>query len=83
MEHITLYREPGRYAGWPANYGIWAWGDEIVVGFAAGYHDPDGGFHARPQPAVRRDAGAQPGRRPDMGRGADPVPHARRPRPLG
>ena len=47
MEHITLYREPGRYAGWPANYGIWAWGDEIVVGFTAGYHDPAGGFHAR------------------------------------
>ena len=47
MEHVTIYREPGRYAGWPANYGIWAWGDEIVVGFTAGYHDPAGGFHAR------------------------------------
>lgn len=47
MEHITLYREPGRYAGWPANYGIWAWGDEVVVGFTAGYHDSAGGFHAR------------------------------------
>jgi hypothetical protein len=47
MEHITIYREPGRYAGWPANYGIWAWGDEIVVGFTVGYHDPAGGFHAR------------------------------------
>ena len=47
MEHITIYREPGRYAGWPANYGIWSWGDEIVVGFTAGYHDPAGGFHAR------------------------------------
>ncbi len=38
MEHITIYREPGRFAGWPANYGIWSWGDEIVVGFTAGYH---------------------------------------------
>ncbi|MBM4459045.1 MAG: exo-alpha-sialidase [Chloroflexi bacterium] len=47
MEHITVYREPGRYAGWPANYGVWAWGDEIVVGFTVGYHDPAGGFHAR------------------------------------
>ncbi len=47
MRHLTLYREPGRYAGWPANYGIWAWGDEIVVGFTAGTHDPAGGFHAR------------------------------------
>ena len=47
MEHITIYRETGRYAGWPANYGIWSWGDEIVVGFTLGYHDPNAGFHTR------------------------------------
>lgn len=47
MQHITIYREPGRFAGWPANYGIWHWGNEIVVGFTAGYTDPAGGFHAR------------------------------------
>lgn len=47
MEQITIYREAGRFAGWPANYGIWHWGDEIVVGFTAGYTDPTGGFHAR------------------------------------
>ena len=45
--HVTIYKERGRYAGWPANYGIWGWGDEIVVGFTLGYHDPDGGFHTR------------------------------------
>ena len=45
MQHTTVYRDPGRYAGWPANYGIWSWGDEIVVGFALGYPDPQGGFH--------------------------------------
>ncbi len=47
MQHVTIYREEGRYAGWPANYGIWSWGDEIVVGFTLGYHDPEGGFHTR------------------------------------
>ena len=47
MQHITIYHEPGRYAGWPANYGIWSWGDEIVVGFTLGYHDAAGGFHTR------------------------------------
>jgi hypothetical protein len=47
MQHVTIYREPGRYAGWPANYGIWSWGDEIVVGFTLGYADEKGGFHAR------------------------------------
>ena len=46
-QHVTIYREPGRYAGWPANYGIWSWGDEIVVGFTVGYHDLQGGFHTR------------------------------------
>ena len=46
-QHVTVYREPGRFAGWPANYGIWSWGDEIVVGFALGYLKPDSGFHAR------------------------------------
>jgi len=50
MQHVTIYRKEGRYAGWPANYGIWtlpSWGDEIVVGFTVGYHETEGGFHAR------------------------------------
>ena len=47
MRHITIYREEGRYAGWPANYGIWSWGDEIVVGFTLGHYDAGGGFHRR------------------------------------
>jgi hypothetical protein len=47
MEQVTIYREPGRYAGWPANYGIWGWGNEIVLGFTLGYVSPAGGYHAR------------------------------------
>ena len=35
-EHVTVWREAGRYGGWPANHGIWNWGDEILVGFTAG-----------------------------------------------
>ena len=31
--NVTVYSEPGRYGGWPANHGIWSWGNEIVVGF--------------------------------------------------
>ena len=30
---IVLSQEAGRFGGWPANHGIWSWGDEIVVGF--------------------------------------------------
>jgi hypothetical protein len=31
IEHVTVYRRPGRFAGWPANYGMWSWGREMVV----------------------------------------------------
>lgn len=41
MKHVEIYRRPGRYAGWPANYGLWSWGDDIVVGFTAGYMKAD------------------------------------------
>ena len=41
-EHIKVYHEKGRFGGWPANHGIWSWGDEILVGFSAGYHKDRG-----------------------------------------
>lgn len=34
-ENFTVYREPGRYGGWPANHGFWQWGDELVAGFTS------------------------------------------------
>lgn len=37
-KHIIVYREAGRFGGWPANHGIWIWGQEIVVGFSRGYY---------------------------------------------
>jgi hypothetical protein len=46
-EHVTVYRQAGKFAGWPANYGMWAWEDEIVVGFTQCIHQTDAGFHAR------------------------------------
>jgi hypothetical protein len=33
-----VYHKRGRFGGWPANHGIWSWGDEILVGFSAGTH---------------------------------------------
>ena len=38
VKHVTVYHEPGRFGGWPANHGIWNWGDEILTGFSRGYH---------------------------------------------
>ncbi len=57
-EHFVVYREAGKFAGWPANYGMWAWGDEIVVGFTQCTHLSDAGFHARTRdlPAIPMQA---------------------------
>ncbi len=32
-ENVVIFNEPGRYGGWPANHGLWQWGDELVAGF--------------------------------------------------
>ena len=46
-QHVNVYAEPSRFGGWPANFGIWSWGNEILVGFAAGHSKDNGpGFHA-------------------------------------
>ena len=37
-KHVKIYYEPGRFGGWPATHGIWAWGNEILVGFSRGYY---------------------------------------------
>ena len=38
IKHVEIYREEGRYGGWPANHGIWSWSNEIVVGFSNAYY---------------------------------------------
>jgi hypothetical protein len=45
LRHVVVYAEPGRFAGWPANHGIWSWGDEILVGFSRGDYLDRGPFH--------------------------------------
>lgn len=37
-EHVEVFYKEGRFGGWPANNGIWHWDNEILVGFARGYH---------------------------------------------
>ena len=58
ITHSLVFRDPAYYAGWPANYGIWGWGDEIVTGFFRGIPDPEGDFHkrARNRPVVPMQA---------------------------
>src|SRR5437660_148458 len=45
IEHGIVYREDGRFAGWPANHGIWSWGDEVLVGFSRGSYKDRGPYH--------------------------------------
>lgn len=45
VRHVVVYREEGRFAGWPANHGIWSWGDEVLVGFSRGTYRDRGPFH--------------------------------------
>ncbi len=46
-DHRMVSHTPGRYAGWPANYGIWSWGTEVVVGFIQGSTDTSVSGHKR------------------------------------
>ncbi len=43
--HLKVYFEEGMFGGWPANHGIWSWGDEILVGFGMGYYKDQGLSH--------------------------------------
>ena len=45
IRHVVVYGEKGRFAGWPANHGMWSWGDEILVGFSRGYYKDRGPYH--------------------------------------
>lgn len=47
LQRSIVYDEPGRFAGWPANYGLWAFGDEVVLIFLLGHTGPLRGVHAR------------------------------------
>lgn len=38
FSHKIVFRQDGRFGGWPANNGAWAWGDEFLVGFSAAWH---------------------------------------------
>ena len=63
LEHVLVYREAGRFGGWPANHGIWRWGNEIVVGFSAAY--------AQKKPADRHQYNSGKPEEPRLARSLD------------
>jgi hypothetical protein len=46
IKHVIVYKEEGKFAGWPANGGFWAWGDELLVCFDLGEYKPRARNHA-------------------------------------
>ncbi len=40
IRHVIVCHQQGRFCGWPANNGVWAWGNEILVGFHQGDYVP-------------------------------------------
>jgi hypothetical protein len=47
MRHVDIYRQPGRFGGWPAGYSAnqWIWGNEILVVFRRAYYKPNPTSH--------------------------------------
>ena len=59
LNHGVVFFEEDRFAGWPANHGMWSWDNEIVCGFSLGYYkkNPLGGHDIdSDQPSVVRQA---------------------------
>ncbi len=53
VRHVVVYQQPDHFAGWPANNGIWAWKNEILVGCTLGNYKVTDKTHAidRDKPA--------------------------------
>jgi len=45
-KNVIVYYKPGRFGGWPANNGIWNWGNDILVGFTLAYNKENKYHHA-------------------------------------
>jgi hypothetical protein len=44
--HVTVFHEPGKFAAWPANNGVWLWnGEEILVGLTVGPYEVKSGHN--------------------------------------
>jgi hypothetical protein len=55
MEHVVVFAEQKRFAGWPANNGVWIWdGQEILVGCTTGAYAEGQPFHNIKPPYVNR-----------------------------
>jgi Neuraminidase (sialidase) len=62
IQHGIVFYEEGRFCGWPANNGIWSWGNEILVGFVEAAYKDSKGFHTYdPTTAINKYARSKDG----------------------
>ncbi len=63
VTHVKVFSQKGRFGGWPATHGIWAWGNEILVGFTSGVYEDRGERHhiATDQPVRHMQARSKDG----------------------
>ncbi|MGE4490680.1 MAG: exo-alpha-sialidase [Kiritimatiellales bacterium] len=45
VEHGIIFSDSRLFAGWPANYGMWQWGNEILISFALSPYVNRNDFH--------------------------------------
>ncbi|MCM2273927.1 MAG: glycoside hydrolase [Candidatus Didemnitutus sp.] len=46
VRHFVVRHDPLEFSGWPANEGIWSWGDEILVGYNLGRYKAEEKGHS-------------------------------------
>lgn len=62
VQQVSIHNEDGRFAAWPRNGGMWAWGDEIAVVYTLGYFKKDDGHDIdRDRPSETRIARSMDG----------------------
>ena len=49
----TVYYDPEQFAGWPANEGSWAWGDEILTAFNTDEYEEKTDTHSHKNPRLQ------------------------------
>ncbi|MCA9040631.1 MAG: exo-alpha-sialidase [Planctomycetaceae bacterium] len=44
-KQVVVFGKEGEFGAWPANHGMWNWGDEILVGLSTGTHKDLGPYY--------------------------------------
>ncbi len=59
VRHVVVYANDKEFAGWPANEGLWQWGDEVLVAFEVSAYSEHDDNHNVDREATKRIAFAR------------------------